>query len=215
MNTYAPALNAGLAQTGFNSLVEMRNAVEAGNINVANFVQGFSNGLSVVQQMSVEKPAKYGEEIPIDVVEKISYTYTQKTPTQRTPENNLINKYIANLDPVKCALKGYVKNENAELWNINDFNNKIIDAMINKKEIIFRVGKSIYENCIIASFTPTINNIHSIYIDSNIIINYNSLVGKSYSRGSSRVMNLKPPIGDFDRSFYNLASNEEYQGIIS
>ena len=215
-NTYAPALNAGLAQTGFNSLVEMRNAVQAGNnINVPNFIQGFSNGLSVIQDMSIEKPSKYGEEVPIDVVDQIVYSYKTKTPTQKISENDVIKKYIANLDPAEIALKAHIKNENAELWNINDFNNKIIDVMINKKEIIFRLGKSIYENCIISSFTPTIDSIYAINITVGIIINYNSLVGASYSRGNNRVMNLKPPVGDFDRNFYNLASNEVYLGIIS
>ena len=214
-NTYAPALNAGLAQTGFNSIVEMKNAVQAGNINVANFVQGFSNGLSVIQDMSIEKTSKYGEEVPIDVVDKIVYSYKTKTPTQKISENDVIKKYIANLEPADFTLKAHIKNENAELWNINDFNNKIIDVMINKKEIIFRLGRSIYENCIISTFTPTINNIHTIDITAVIILNYNSVVGKSYSRGGNRVMNLKPPVGDFDRNFYNLASNEVYLGIIS
>ena len=56
-NTYAPALNAGLAQSGFNSLVEMRNAVQAGNgnINVPNFIQGFSNGLNTVKDATTRE----------------------------------------------------------------------------------------------------------------------------------------------------------------
>ena len=88
-NTYAPALNAGLAQTGFNSLVEMRNAVQAGNgrVNVANFVQGFSNGLSIVQSATESVDySKYGEEIPIDSVDNLGYTYNNASATQKIVE---------------------------------------------------------------------------------------------------------------------------------
>ena len=214
MNTYAPALNAGLAQTGFNSLVEMRNAVEAGNINVANFVQGFSNGLSVVQQMSVEKPAKYGEEIPIDVVTQLDYTYNLKTPTQTVSDRELITNYITNLDPITCTMMCKIRNENAELWNINDFNAKIVTAMTNKTEIYFRVGKSIYENCIIISYEPQIMSIHKIDATIKVLLTEDTL-SQAYKTGDTRIMKLKPPVGDFDRNFYNLASNETYGGIMS
>ena len=213
-NTYAPALNAGLAQTGFNSLVEMRNAVEAGNINVANFVQGFSNGLSVVQQMSIEKPAKYGEEIPIDVVTQLDYTYNLKTPTQKIPDNDLISKYTSELDNIKLKLSAIVQNENAELWNINDFNTKIIDIMVAKTPITFRAGKSIYDDCIISTYAPVIDSIHKIKLTCELVLNYNTLA-ESYTQNNARIMKLKPPVGDFDRNFYNLASSETYNGIVS
>ena len=39
-NGLAPALNLTAAQAGFNSMMEMKSAIESGNINVANFMQG-------------------------------------------------------------------------------------------------------------------------------------------------------------------------------
>ena len=214
-NTYAPALNAGLAQTGFNSLVEMRNAVQAGNnINVPNFIQGFSNGLSVIQDMCIEKPSKYGEEIPIDVVTELKYTYTLKTPTQEVLNGDNIEKYINNLKKIKCQLTATIKNENAELWQVNDFNTKIINIMNSQKAITFRVGKSIYEDCIIETYAPTVQTIHSFTFISDIRLSRNS-IGNSYQNRTKRIMKIKPPVGDFDKINYNLAAKEVYGGIIS
>ena len=214
-NTYAPALNAGLAQTGFNSLVEMRNAVQAGNINVANFVQGFSNGLSAVQEMSIEKPAKYGEEIPIDVVDKIEYTYSTDVAYKKIEEIGFLPRYISDLDPIVIKLYGHVKNENAELWSINDFSNKLVDTMLNKKQIYFRVGKSIYENCIISLYKPTITNIYDISIEMDIKFNHLLDIRSEKGENKTRIMNPARLIGDFYNPFYNVASSEVYKGIIT
>ena len=218
-NTYAPALNAGLAQTGFNSLVELKNAVETGNgnINVANFVQGFSDGLSIVQNNAVENDyrSKYGEEIPIDVVIDLNYNYSLKTPSQEVPEvNELFEKYVPNLAPIKLTLKASVVNENAELWNINDFSAKIVDIMTNKVYVIVRIGKSIYENCIISTYNPTITSIYKIDFSSEIILEHNTL-SPAYKEGQNQIMNLKPPVCDYVKFDYNVACKEVYKGIMS
>ncbi len=210
-NTYAPALNAGLAQTGFNSLVEMRNAVQAGNINVANFIQGFSNGLSAVQEMSIEKPAKYGEEIPIDVVDKIEYVYSVDTTDRKINRVFTAPKYISDLDNVVVTIFAHVKNENAELWSTNDFGNKIVDIMQNKEKIIFRVGKSIFEDCIIIRYEPTITNIHDIYFEADIKFDYYANSQSQVTQKNIRIMN---PIRRLDDSLYNMFCNETYRGII-
>ena len=135
-NTYAPALNAGLAQSGFNSLVEMRNAVQAGNgnINVPNFIQGFSNGLNTVKDATFrEDISKYGEEIPIDVITKCVYEYDRIIAQQKIDKKIDLSQYVGNLDPVTITINANVKNENAELWNINDFSNKIMDLFMKEE----------------------------------------------------------------------------------
>ena len=215
-NTYAPALNAGLAQSEFNSLVEMRNAVKAGNINVSNFVQGLSSGLTAIQNTSEQANySKYGEEIPIDVVESCFYEYTVKTAEHGISENDIrFEKYISNLNPIKLTLTAHIKNENAELWSINDINAKIVDCMANKTKFIFRMGKSIYEDCIFASYKPQIASIYDLNFIAEIHLNYGS-ISQSYKSDSARIMNVKPPVGDFERQNYNLAAKEVYKGIIT
>ena len=214
-NTYAPALNASLAQTGFNSLVEMRNAAQAGNINVANFVQGFSNGLSTIQEMSIEKPSKYEEEIPIDVVNKCVYTYTTTVAEQKIKELGFLPQYIDDLDPVVIKMYGHVKNENAELWSINDFNNKLVNIMLNKTQIYFRIGKSIYENCTISFYKPTITSIYDIEFEMDLRIDYLLNKFSEESADNKRIMNPPRLIGDFYNPFFNIASTEVYKGIIT
>ena len=214
-NTYAPALNAGLAQTGFNSLVEMRNAVQAGNnINVPNFIQGFANGLTVIQDLCKEKPSKYGEEIPIDVVEKLEYTYKLLTAEKELDTNNDSAQYISNLQPITVILSAHIKNENAELWSINDTSAKIVDCMAQKKEFIVRFGKSIYENCIFTEFKPIITSIYDMSFTANITLNYNT-VAESYSDKKKHIMKQKPIRGGFDQLNNNRLASEVYLGIIT
>ena len=217
-NTYAPALNAGLAQTGFNSLVEMRNAVQAGNgqVNVANFVQGFSNGLSTVQNLAdTNNYSKYGEEIPIDVVTSCEFNYTTSKAYQKIEDIGFLPLYIDDLDPVTIKMFGHVKNENAELWGINDFNNKLVDAMMKKTLLYFRVGKSIYENCTISLYKPTIKNIYDISFEMDIKIEYCLETYSEATGGKTRIMNPQRLKGDLDNFYYNMASSEVYKGIIT
>ena len=216
-NTYAPALNAGLAQTGFNSLVEMRNAVQAGNgrVNVANFVQGFSNGLSIVQSATESVDySKYGEEIPIDSVDNLGYTYNNASATQKIIEYDFSPEdYISDLEPTKLKIKAYVKNENAELWNVNDFNNKLVDIMASKTPITVRIGKSIYENCIIITYSPTVTSIYFLEFTVDLLFNHKLNVN-SYNTKQGRIMNMNRTRGDFGNFNYNIASSEGYKGII-
>ena len=211
-NTYAPALNASLAQTGFNSLVEMRNAAQAGNINVANFVQGLSNGLSTVQSLTDKIDySKYGEEIPVDVVEKCLYKYNATSAHNKIDKFGRLSDYVSDLDNVIITLWAHVKNQNAELWSLNDFSNKLTDIMQKKQAIIFRVGKSIYENCIITRYQPTISNIYDIYFETDIEFN-SELNTRSQKNNGTRIMNPRRLIGDFN---YNICSEEIYKGIIA
>ena len=123
-------------------------------------------------------------------------------------------KYISNLNPIKLTLTAHIKNENAELWSINDINAKIVDCMANKTKFIFRMGKSIYEDCIFASYKPQIASIYDLNFIAEIHLNYGS-ISQSYKSDSARIMNVKPPVGDFERQNYNLAAKEVYKGIIT
>ena len=209
-NTYAPALNAGLLQSGFNSLVEMRNAVEAGNglINVPNFIQGFSTGLDTVMQAGKKEPSKYGEEIPIDVLTKCVYEYDRIIAQQKIDEKIDLSQYVGELDPVTITIEAHVKNENAELWNVNDFSNKIIDLFMKEEGIIFRAGKSIYENCIISSYQPTIISIYDIGFTMALSYNHKMNLRSQESNGY-RVIKPNP----YNKELKNLCATEKYLGI--
>ena len=94
-NGIAPALGITAGQMGFNSLMEMKNAAMAGNINVANFMQGLSNGLSIVAdtQDGQADYSKYGDEIPIDLTQQFSENHTMETPDRRVQNGQTYNEY--------------------------------------------------------------------------------------------------------------------------
>ena len=162
-NTYAPALNAGLLQSGYNSISAMKEAAMNGTINVSNFLSAFSSGLSAVSGASdqVSKYEKYGEEIPIDIVEQCDYMYKNIPVERKTKEGETI-QYVKPIENVIITLTGHIKNKNAELWEMNDYAYKLADAIAAKNNLILRVGKTIYEDVILIEYHPIITNAHEV-----------------------------------------------------
>lgn len=173
-NTYAPALNCGLAQSGYNSLMEMKDAAMHGTINPANFLSELYEGLNAftTKDNIFSYKDKYSEEIPIDVVEKCEYDYKTVVPEYAVSENENDTSYIGNMQRTVLKLHGHVKNKNAEMWDMNDFSYKIADAMSAKKMVGLRIGRTIYEDVIIANYKPVIENIYDIKFEMIIYVPY-------------------------------------------
>lgn len=173
-NTYAPAFNATLEQTGYNSIQQMKDAAANGTINVSTFLSGFSNGLNAIQEERdfLLRRQKYGEEIPIDLVTKCDYDYELKVAEHPHTFGKDIMDYIKDLGTVDLMVSAHVKNESAEVWNINDYSNKLTDAMVRKSPVVFRIGNTIYENVIIVEYHPIITNINDISFDITLRYNY-------------------------------------------
>lgn len=176
-NAFAPALNAGLLQTEYNSLKEMRIAIKAGKINLPNFIDGLATGLDTLYKESIneapetpfERSAKYGVEIPIDVVTKIQYIYSTAVATQKTDGQNQETSYVSTPQDITIKLNANIKNTKGDEWDVNYVIDKIIDTMRSKQRITIRLGKKIYENCIIKSFKPTITNLYDFAFVAEII----------------------------------------------
>ena len=179
-NTYAPALNAGLLQSGYNSISAMKEAAMNGTINVSNFLSAFSSGLSAVSGASdqVSKYEKYGEEIPIDIVEQCDYMYKNIPVERKTKEGETI-QYVKPIENVIITPTGHIKNKNAELWEMNDYAYKLADAIAAKNNLILRVGKTIYEDVILIEYHPIITNAHEVKF--NAVFHYKYRI-KNYSR---------------------------------
>ena len=178
-NTYAPALNAGLLQSGYNSISAMKEAAMNGTINVSNFLSAFSSGLSAVSGASdqVSKYEKYGEEIPIDIVEQCDYMYKNIPVERKTKEGETI-QYVKPIENVIITLTGHIKNKNAELWEMNDYAYKLADAIAAKNNLILRVGKTIYEDVILIEYHPIITNAHEVKFNAVFHYKYSP---KNYS----------------------------------
>ena len=77
-----------------------------------------------------------------------------------------------------------------------------------EESIIFRVGKSIYENCIITSYQPTITNIYDISF--TMVLSYNHKMNlQSEEANGYRVIKPNP----YNKELKNLCATEKYLGI--
>ena len=211
-NTYAPALNLALAKTEYNSLMQMKEAVMAGNVNPAYFLEGFSSGLEAITDSmnNANLGSKYGKEIPIDVVESLSYEYKNQVPEQKTEDGSSI-QYVTHFDPVEINLIAHIKNKNAELWEVNDTMQLLGKAMADSQPITFRVGKSVYENCYISTMNPKITNIHEIKLDIRLKYDYDKEQMSQFNRFDKRYRTLNP--GN-KQSIRNHLASEVYLGTI-
>ncbi len=211
-NTYAPALNLGLAQTGYNSLMQMKDAALHGTINPANFLEGFSSGLQAVTDslQSDNFADRYGDEIPIDVVEQLDYVYSNTLP-QKSAELSTNIEYISHIGPVEINLTAHIKNKNAELWEVNDTLQILGSMQVDKKPVTLRVGKSIYENCLIHEMTPVITNINEIKLVMKLWYDYNKEQMSRRINDKSKYMILNP--GN-KQEIKNLLASEVYTGTI-
>ena len=208
-NTYAPALNAGLLQSGYNSISAMKEAAMNGTINVSNFLSAFSSGLSAVSGASdqVSKYEKYGEEIPIDIVEQCDYMYSVEAPDRRTGEGKRLD-YLIPLEIVELKMVGHVKNKNAELWEMNDFSYKLADTMSAKKDFILRVGKTIYENIYLVKYEPIITNAHEIKFNATFYYKYRA---NNFSRADEET-GCRIIKNELQQELANWTSKEKFLG---
>ncbi len=170
-NTYAPAFNATLEKSGYNSLIGMKNAALEGTINPASFLSAFNSGLIAMQdEINLNtRFDKYGDEIPFDVVEEFKYTYFTLTAEKKTVQF-VDTDYVDSLAPINLTLTVHIKNENAKNWKINDYSDKLAEVMAAKKYIVLRLGHNIYEDVLLKSYNPVISNAYEI--KSNINLTY-------------------------------------------
>ena len=209
-NTYAPAFNATLEQTGYNSIMQMKDAAAHGTINVSTFLSGFSNGLSAIQEERdfLYRSQKYGEEIPVDLVTQCDIDYESVGAEHPYDIGKNFMDYIKDFGPVVIEVSAHVKNETADAWNINDYSNKLTDAMLKKDFVVFRMGNTIYEDVVITKYHPVIMNIYDISFDLTIEYGYN--YGRESRTNSNGDWVVNSRIND--QKWKSYLSNVEYGG---
>ena len=166
-NGLAPALNITAAQMGFNSIMEMKAAIQAGDINVANFMQGLSNGLSVITDTMTggQDYSKYGEEIPIDLTSNLTRNYIAETPDRRVQAGQTYNEYIHNL-PLTIPFSGIIKD--GLNYTADEFADRIEQIMLTKEPFTLRAGNKIFENYVFTSFIANTETEAGIKFDAEI-----------------------------------------------
>ena len=186
-NTYAPALNLTLVQTEFNSLQEMYNAAMSGQINVANFVQGFSNSMTAItEQKRQQSYLDYGEELPIDVVEQFNFQAKNDVAVNKVPD---IPAYVNYIEKMRIILVCHIKNENAEFWRSGDYVNKLVARRDEGEYLMLRMGNNFYEKCLVKELEGEITSLYSLKIKVTLLYNY---YANNYSREKEGVRIMNP-----------------------
>ena len=166
-NGYAPALDMTAIQMGYNSVKEMKSAVESGNINVANFIQGFSGALSTVvnNKKQANDYSAYGDEITIDMIIEMDRQNIAETPDRRVQDGQVYNEYVHILPKVQ-SFSGKIKN--GYRYTATEYEQILDEIFESKRPFTFRAGDKIYENYIFTSWLPAENFEESLNFTAEI-----------------------------------------------
>lgn len=166
-NGLAPALGMTAGQLGYNSLAQMINAVQSGNINVPQFMDGLSGALDIVRDSANGQAdySKYGEEIPIDLTQSFGENHQMETPDRRVQNGQTYNEYYHVL-PLMLEITGLIKDD--KNFTAHEFADRLNDVALSLKPFTFRAGKKIYENYVFTNFNPRRETENGITFDSEI-----------------------------------------------
>ena len=166
-NGFAPAIDMTAVQMGYNSVKEMQVAVKNGNINVANFMQGFSGALSTVVN-NKKQAADYsylGDEITIDMIIDIYRQNIAETPDRRVQSGQVYNEYIHIL-PKVLSFTGKIKDGGK--YTADEYEEILNGVFESKKPFTFRAGDKVFENYVFTSFIPANNFEQSLNFSAEI-----------------------------------------------
>jgi len=166
-NGIAPAMGITAGQLGYNSVMQMKAAAQAGTINVASFMSGLSGALDAVTggATGLIDYSKYGEEIPIDLTTSFSENHTMETPDRRVQAGQTYNEYYHIL-PLTLPFSGVIKdNKN---FTAHEFSDRLTEIADSLKPFTFRAGEKVYENYVFVNFQPRRETENGITFDAEI-----------------------------------------------
>lgn len=166
-NGFAPAMDMTAVQMGFNSVMEMKTAIQGANINVAGFMNGFSGALSTVinnKKQAIDY-SYLGDEITIDMIVDIERQNIAETPDRRVQEGQVYNEYIHIL-PKLISFNAKIKNGGK--YTADEYEGILNNVFESKKPFTFRAGEKIYENYCFTSFIPANNFEESLNFSAEI-----------------------------------------------
>ena len=168
INNYAPALNLGALQMGYNSIENYIAAVESREVNFSAFLESFSGGLNALSEsiLGVNYSA-YGKEYPLDVVESCEKFFKINTPEHSY--NSGITNYVSGLKNFEILVTAHIKNSTTSIETINSLADIFREVMAKRQQITFRLGREIYESCALAKFTPLVTNIYELKFQAKLI----------------------------------------------
>lgn len=155
-NGFAPALDMTAVQLNYNNILEMKTAITSGNINVTNFINGFSGNLkTIINNKKQNLDYSYlGDEITIDMIVDIDRQNIAETPDRRVQSGQVYNEYIHIL-PKVLSFTGKIKDGGK--YTADEYEEILNEIFESKKPFTFRAGEKVFENYVFTSFIPANN----------------------------------------------------------
>ena len=209
-DVFAPVLNKVSNSLGFENLSQLKDCLASQNdLNKADFLTLLTDCVLLDLQEGNVDYSGYGTEIPIDVVESCSYMYKENIaehPFQNISDRDI---WLSDLGLVKINFVGHIKNAKGELVVTNSYMQRLGECMKNKQPVVLRIGKDVYENCLIENMSPVITNIYELKLVMTLKYSYsgNNLQNSIFG---GKVLN---PNSSGNNAY--LLSNQIYAGIIS
>ena len=207
----SPILPSVAFKSGLSNVAELESVFLGGieNYNISEFLKIMNEGINTQNNPSGSKYSNLGNEIPIDVVESCGYEYAQTIAQHRVQGLSDDNVLLSDLSFVKINFTGHIKNPKGELVKTNYYMQKLGECMKKKQPIVLRIGKDVYENCLIESMSPVITNIYELKLVMTLQYSYN---GENFKKSvfGGTVLN---PAGGSSVAYY--LAPQSYAGIIS
>ena len=152
---FAPALGVTGSLFGYSGIMQMKEALFNGRIDVGGFIYGFRTTLKgivdlkdMITKGNVQKSANVLE---FDLTISHSETYQSETPDRRVQSGQSLNEYVHNMPvtfEVQCALQEGKRYSKAEF-------RAILDNLRKSKMVVSLVlGDEIFDNLILTNFNP-------------------------------------------------------------
>ena len=153
---FAPALGVTASAMGYSGIVQMKDALFNGSIDVGGLVSGFTKAqksiVDLKDQLKGKTSQSKGNVIEFDLTISHSESYTSETPDRRVENGNTLSETVHNLPPtfdVSVALQDGKRYTHGEIRAI------FTELREKKVPIKLALGDEIFEDLILTGFNPT------------------------------------------------------------
>lgn len=153
---FAPALGVTGSIFGYSGLMQMKEALSNGRIDVGGFIYGFRTTLKGIvdlkDMITKDNVQKSANVLEFDLTISHSETYQSETPDRRVQSGQSLNEYVHNMPitfEVQCALQEGKRYSKAEFRAILE------DLRLRKETVSLILGDEIFDNLILTNFNPS------------------------------------------------------------
>ena len=153
---FTPALGVTASAMGYSGVVQMKDALTNGSIDVGGLVSGFTKAqksiVDLKDQLMGKTTQTKGDIIEFDLTISHSESYTSETPDRRVENGNTLSETVHNLPPtfdVSVALQDGKRYTHGEIRAI------FTELRDKKVPVQLALGDEIFEDLVLTGFNPT------------------------------------------------------------